>query len=98
MNAYRKIRLRMILVLLQEQLQNTSDERNKHSEERQYSVAAVHTPHVPGPSALACEAQLQGLLACEDCRYKLQLSDELHPLESCCTASKSQQCHASFQL
>ncbi len=48
----------MNVYFLQEQLQNSSDEGNKHSEERQHPTVAVHTPHVPCPGALAFKAKL----------------------------------------
>lgn len=58
----------------------------------------MHTPHVPGPCTLAREAQLQGLLARQDCNHKLQLSDKLHALVSRGPASQPKQRDPSFQF
>jgi hypothetical protein len=56
----------------------------------------MHTPYVPGSSALACEGELQGVLACQDCDHEFQLHEELLDLDPRCTASESQQRNASF--
>lgn len=82
----------------QERLQTTTQGGNKHTKERQRSTSAVHASHVPHPGSLACEAQLQGLLACKDRHHELQLQTELHPVDTRRTAPQSQQHHPSLQL
>lgn len=39
------------------------------SKEEQYTIATMHTSYVSHTGALACQAQLQGLLASEDRHY-----------------------------
>lgn len=50
-------------------------------EEHPRSSSPVHIAYVPDKSALACQAQLQRVLAGEDCSNQLQLQDELHAVE-----------------
>jgi hypothetical protein len=44
----------------------------------------MHTPYVPGSSALACEGELEGVLECEDRNKKFQLQEELLDLDPRC--------------
>lgn len=55
----------------------------------------MHSSHVPHSGPLARETKLQRVLACEGRNNKLQLPDELHPLDPRHAAPKSQQCHSS---
>ena len=71
----------------------TNKERNGFT-----TISAMHETHVPDQSALACKAELQRVLACEDHNHKLQLSLELHTMEPCCSTSKSRQHHSNLQL
>lgn len=41
---------------------------DEHNNKRR-TIATLHATHVPHPGALACEAQLQGVLACKDVYY-----------------------------
>ena len=71
---------------------------SEHAAEGRAGAAAVHAAHVPCPCALACQAQLQGLLARQDRHHQLQLQDELHAVDAGGAAPKPGQCHRGLQL
>lgn len=84
------------ILLTQWRFQNSSVASRKHDPERQQLPSSMHAPYVPGSSSLACEGELQGVLACQDCDHEFQLHEELLDLDPRCTASESQQRNTSF--
>jgi len=49
----------------------------------------MHETQLPYPCALACEVELQGVLASENFHHQFQLPPELHAVDTCRSASKS---------
>jgi len=58
----------------------------------------MYTAYVSHQSSLACENELQRVLACEGHNHKLQLQYELLAVEFGCSASQLRQYHSAFQL
>lgn len=73
---------------LQEWFKVTKHKRDQHANEGWEATSTMHIPYVPYSSALACETQLQRLLARQNCNHKFQLSNELHAMDTCGTTSQ----------
>lgn len=81
---------------VQGQLDALREARNTHTEEGFNTIATMHKTYVSRTCALAPEAQLRGLLESQDFHHQFRLSEELQPVDACCSASQSQQCHSSL--
>ena len=56
----------------------------------------MYQPYVSNPSPLACEAQLQGVLAGEGYSHQFQLPNELLSVEYGCATPQLRQPHQDF--